>query len=53
MITFMCLFAIYINVPVQDDGKLGAYIKDIGRKEYKVSKEEFRAYYAEVEKKVT
>lgn len=52
MITFLCLFAIYINVPIHDDCKLSSFIKDICKKEYKVSKEEFRTYYAEVEKKV-
>lgn len=52
MITFMCLFALYINLPVQDDAKLSAFIKDICKKQYKVSKEDFRAYYVQVEKKV-
>jgi len=49
----MCLFALYINVPVNDDAKLSAFIKDIGKKEYKVSKEEFRTYFMQVEKKVS
>jgi hypothetical protein len=32
MITFMCLFALYINLNVQDDAKLSAFIKDITKK---------------------
>lgn len=47
MITFMCFFAMYVCLPVEDDLKLGAFIKDTCRKEYKVSKEEFRAYYVQ------
>jgi hypothetical protein len=44
----MCLFALYINLNVQDDSKLVAFLKDICKKDYKVSKEDFRAYYTEV-----
>lgn len=52
MITFLCLFALYINLPTEDDTKLSAFIKDICRKEYKVSKDDFRTYFGEVSKKV-
>lgn len=52
MITFMCLFGLYINVPINDDSKLSAFIKEIGKKEYKISKNDFRSYYKEVQKKV-
>lgn len=52
MITFLCLFAIYTSVPIHDDTKLKAYIKDTCKKEYKVSKDDFRTYFSEVEKKV-
>lgn len=52
MITFLCLFAIYTSVSVHDDTKLKAYIKDICKKQYKVSKDDFRTYFSEVEKKV-
>jgi hypothetical protein len=52
MIAFMCLFAMYINLNVQDDSKLSAFIKEVCRKDYKLPKEDFRVYYSEVEKKV-
>jgi hypothetical protein len=32
MITFLCLFAIYTSVPVNDDAKLTTFIKDICKK---------------------
>lgn len=52
MITFMCLFAMYINLPIHDEAKLASFIKDIGKKTYKISSADFRAYYKEVEKRV-
>ena len=52
MITFMCLFAMYINLPVHDEKKLSNYLKEIGKKQYKISIEDFRSYYSQVEKKV-
>ena len=52
MITYMCLFAMYINLPIFDDSKLTSFIKDLGKKSYKISHQEFRAYYDQVEKRV-
>ena len=52
MITFMCLFAMYANIPIYDNEKIKAFIKDIGKKRYKITLDEFRTYYAEVEKMV-
>ena len=37
MITYMCLFAMYINLPINDEAKLSSFIKDIGKKQYKIS----------------
>jgi hypothetical protein len=48
MFTFMCLFAMYINMPLEDD-KINTFVKDIvGKKNYKVTLNEFRTYYSEV-----
>ena len=52
MITYMCLFAMYINLPITDDNKLTSFIKDLGKKMYKISNAEFRAYFEQVEKRV-
>lgn len=52
MITFMCLFAMYTNLPVNEDDKVKKFIKQIGKKEYKVEINEFRTYYTEVQKMV-
>jgi hypothetical protein len=46
MLTFMCLFAIYIHLPVDNSEKLLFFIKEITKKNYKVTEEEFRIYYS-------
>ncbi len=48
----MCLFAMYINMPLEDE-KINNLVKDIGKKTYKVSAKEFKVYYSEVEKIVS
>ena len=45
MITFMCLFAMYANIPIYDNEKIKGFIKDIGKKRYKITLDEFRTYY--------
>lgn len=52
MITFMCLFALYANLPLNDDSKIQTYIKEIGHKQYRVPVSDFRVYLAEVQKMV-
>ena len=52
MITYMCLFAMYINLPIHEETKLTNFIKELGKKNYKTSNPEFRAYYEQVEKRV-
>lgn len=53
MLTFMCLFALYIQLPVQNSEKLNFFIKEICKKAYKVSEEEFMIYYNEVKRMVS
>ena len=48
MLTFMCLFALYIHLPVDDSDKLSYYLKEVNKKGVKVSEEEFRLYHREV-----
>ncbi len=52
MITFMCLFAMYANLPLNDEQKIAAYIKDIGHKQYKIPVSDFRVYMGEVQKMI-
>lgn len=53
MLTFMCLFAIYIHLPVDNSEKLLFFIKEITKKNYKVTEEEFRIYFSQVRKVLT
>lgn len=48
----MCLFALYIHLPVENSDKLSFFIKELTKKVYKVSEEEFKVYYSEVKRMV-
>jgi hypothetical protein len=50
MLTFMCLFAIYIHLPVDNQERLDFFIREITKKNYKVTEEEFRVYFSEVKR---
>ncbi len=52
MTTFMCLFAMYINLPMEDE-RILTFVKDIGKKAYKVTLNQFKVYYKEVQKIVS
>lgn len=52
MLTFMCLFALYIHLPVDNSEKLSYFLKELSKKVYKISEEEFRLYYMEVRRMV-
>lgn len=41
----MCLFAMYANLPIHEDEKVKTFIKEIGKKHYKITLPEFRTYY--------
>ena len=38
----------YINLPISDDSKLNNYIKEMGKKGYKIGNAEFRTYFEQV-----